>query len=154
LAGYLQAIGGARMGLVLLVLACGSASEDTAVVEDADDGACGEVRTHDLEVRAAFEDASGAPIEGARVTLEERNWAPGTLGEGLTGTDGAVSFAAPGVTDVEGCWGSALDYWLVAEADGFITLEETMNSNLYNAIADGSLVADLRATPLVMERSE
>jgi hypothetical protein len=142
------------MGLVVLLLACGAPAEDTAAVEDIDDGACGEVHTHDLDVRAAFEDVSGAPIEAARVSLEERNWAPGRLGEGLTDADGTVSFAATDVTDVEGCWGSALDYWLVADADGFATLEETMNSNLYNAIADGSLVADLRATPLIMERSE
>ena len=142
------------MGLFLLLMACGAPSEDTAVEEDVDEGACGEVRTHDLEVRAAFEDASGAPLSGVRVSLEERNWAPGTLGEGSTTADGTVSFVAPGVTDVEGCWGSALDYWLVAEADGYATLEETMNSNLYNAIDDGSLVADLRATPLIMEPAE
>jgi hypothetical protein len=134
----------------LWLAACGAPEEAAPTVEDTDDGACGAVRTHTLEVRAAVVDDTGSPLAGVRARLEERNWAPGVLGEGVSGEDGAVAFTASDVTDVEGCWGTALDYWLVLEADGYVPLEETMNANLYNAIADGSLVADLRAAALVM----
>lgn len=134
-----------------MLVACGSVAEqDTAVADLDEGGACGEVRTHDVEIRVAVVDAASVPLAGVGVALEERLWAPDELGGGTTDADGLVVFTAAGVTDVEGCWGTALDYWLVLAADGRETIEETMNSNLYNAIADGSLVVDLRATPFVM----
>lgn len=143
------------MVFVWLLWACGGNAipEETGSEEDSGGGACGEVTTWTVEVRAAAVDPDGAPLSGIEIALEERNWAPGILGAGVTGVDGTATFTAAEVTGVEGCWGTALDYWLVAvdPAGVWADAEDGVNSALYGVIEDGSLDLDLTERPLPME---
>ncbi len=127
-----------------------SSGEDTAVkesAEDTQDGACGDVSTYDVVIRAQVE-RGGRAAAGVRVYLDDRAWELAELGEGTTGADGTVTFTAAGVTSVDGCWGTLLDYWIVAEDTDGATVEDDMNTELFNAIDDGSLEADVTTRPL------
>jgi hypothetical protein len=112
-------------------------------------GGCGDVTTWDITIRAAVIDGdSQAPVEGADVTLYDEAWNPGdTLGTAQTGADGHVELVATDVTSVDGCWGTALDYELIAmtfDKSGVMEL----NSALHAAIDDGTLVVDVTAFPI------
>ena len=134
---------------VLLLVACGVDSSETGETET-DDGACGEVSTWDVSLSGTVESASG-PVAGALVTLEDRGWEPGTtLGSAETEADGGFVIEAVGVTSVEDCWGTLLNYVVVAE-DGDLRGERGINSPLYDAIASGSLEADISGAPLLVE---
>lgn len=140
------------------LVACGGSPEvepdDTGEERD---GACGDVTTWDVDVYAAVTDEAGTPLESVRVALEERLWAPGELGAGTTGADGTVVFQAVGVTSVEDCWATALDYWIVAVPppdSGVGAAEDDFNTDLFNAIDDGSLVVDVRDRPIVLPAVE
>lgn len=146
------------MLLIAWLAACGGTPEkepgDTA---DERDGACGDVTTWDVQVFAKVTDEAGTPRESVRVAVEERLWAPAELGAGTTGPDGTVAFVAEGVTSVEECWATALDYWIVAVPppdSGVDATEDDLNTDLFNAIDDGSLVVDLRERPLVLPAVE
>ena len=145
---------GQRWGaMVALAMAgCGGTSpDDTSPDTVPQGGACGEVTTWDVQVIGLVEDALGNPVEGADVLLEERDWTFGdTFGNALTDAQGRFEFEARDVVSVEGCWGTALDYKLVV-VKGTKTLEEDVNSNLFTAIDQGDLIADLTAFPLVLE---
>lgn len=134
--------------MVGLGACAGPAADDTA---DSSPGACGEVSTWDVTVLGRVEDGMGAPVPGARVVLEDRGWEPGTvLGEDDTDGAGQFEFVAEGVTSVEGCWGSLLDYVVVA-TEGSRQAERGVNQLLHQAIDDGTLEADLSPAPLVLE---
>lgn len=134
---------------LLGLMACGN-DEDSSIPEgdDDDDGACGAITEHDVSVTGVVH-LDGAPVEGVEVRLEERNWHPGlkVFGSGLTDADGLFSFDALGVVSVEGCWGTAVDYW-VAAVDGDRSAEEDVNHGLYNAIFVGPAVLDISSFPL------
>ena len=51
-------------------------------------------------------------------------------------------FAVPGVTSVEDCWATLLDYWIVGELGGE-SGSRGVNNDLYAAISDASLEAEL-----------
>jgi hypothetical protein len=144
-----------RSALPLLALcACG---EEPADEEQEDTGDppgihCGDATTWDVTVRARVEDAAGQGVEGVTVGLDDRGYTYGLLGSGETVATGDVQFVATGVTDLPGCWGIVLDYWLVAYDDaGKVAAEDDMNTELYDAIADGTVLADVSAFPLVVE---
>lgn len=134
--------------LLSLLLAC-SPSKDSAPVEttDSQDGACGAVSTHVVTVRAKVL-VGGQPAAGLRVYLDDRGWEMKSVGEGNTGANGEVEFVADPVTSVENCWGTVLNYWIVAENTDGSTVEDDMNTELFNAIDDGSLVSDVTGFPL------
>ena len=134
--------------LVALLVGCGGEEPEPKDSEatDSQDGACGEVTTHDVVIRAKVSKPGGA--EGVRVYLDDRAWELAVLGEGVTDAAGEVEFTAAGVTSVAGCWGTLLDYWIVAEDGAGVTVEDDMNTDLFNAIDDGSLVADVSGRPL------
>jgi hypothetical protein len=109
-------------------------------------GACGEVSMHALRVRARVQTSQGAPASGVKVALEERNWAPGVRGEGVTDDAGVVAFDATEVVAVAGCWGTAVDYVLAATRDG-ASVEDPVNPDVREAVeGDGEL--DLTERPL------
>jgi hypothetical protein len=114
--------------------------------------ACGEIRVWDLTVRGIVQNEQrvGAPF--ADVWLEDRGWARTTqvLGSGYTDADGVFEIAITGLTDAENCWGTLLDYVLVAEL-GPQRGEDGINTYLFNAVQSGTLVADVSTNPLVME---
>lgn len=132
-------------GLMLMV-GCSGKKESTPKETEDTQAVCGDVTTFDVTVQAKVT-KGGKAASGVAVHLEERNWEPGTLGEGVTKADGTVEFLASPVTSIDRCWATALDYWIVAE-DGADTVEDDMNTELYNAITDGSLKADVRDRPL------
>lgn len=137
-------------GLVLVLAAgCGGGDDsDTGPADTDDGGACGEVTNHDVTLTGVVETAGG-PAEGATVTLEERNWTSGqAFGTATTGADGSFQIDATGIVSVEDCWGTALDYYVVAES-GDLSGERQINSTLFNALASGE--ADLSGAPLLIE---
>jgi hypothetical protein len=131
-----------------LLVGCGSA-EDTGTDDTTPTGACGAVTTHDVNISGVVHDGGGAGADGAVVSLEERSWDPGTLGTATAASDGTFTISAT-ITGVEDCWGTALDYWLVASGDAG-TAEDAVNQPLFNAVDDGSLTADVSGFPLVLE---
>jgi len=130
--------------------ACGD--KDPNPTDDTDeDGACGAVSTHMLTLTASVESETGAPVAEVAVWLEDRGWEPGTIvGQGTTDADGQVMLEALSITSVENCWGTLLDYVLVAEADQGRG-EKEVNHPLYNAILDGHNAADVTAIPIVLK---
>lgn len=135
---------------LLTLLACGPGA--TTETGDSDDGStdCGASEYYDVMVVARVEDAGGSPVEGVEVRIEERNLAR-DFGAGTSDVAGNVSFTASQLESVPGCWGLLLDYWIVASCDGTDCAEDDMNTELFNAIDDGSLVADVSSFPLVVE---
>ena len=124
-------------------------NKDTDVTVDTDDddhGACGDVSTWDVFIRARVVQ-NNANVAGAEVWLEDRGWEPGTiLGDGVTGANGRAEFEAKDITSVEDCWGTLLDYYLVAEK-GDATGEKAVNTYLHSAIDSGQQ-ADITAFPV------
>ncbi|MEQ1505767.1 MAG: carboxypeptidase-like regulatory domain-containing protein, partial [Myxococcota bacterium] len=104
----------------------------------------------DLGVRGIIHASTTAPAAGATVTLEDRAWDPGVLATATTDADGRFSMSVVGLTSVDGCWATLLDYWIVAEK-GTDRGERGVNSELYAAIIDGTLQADLSSFPIEME---
>ncbi|MEZ4238292.1 MAG: carboxypeptidase-like regulatory domain-containing protein [Myxococcota bacterium] len=135
-----------------------AATSDTDTDTDTDtqgttdtDGACGAVTRHDLTLLGAVVLASGGPAVGASVWIEDRAWAvqTETLGTATTDDDGLFTLPITGLTSVEDCWGSALDYVVVAEL-GIQRGERDVNAPLYNVILAGGDTADITASPIEM----
>ena len=128
---------------------CGGGGGDTGEVstDPGPGGACGAVTEWNVFVRGMVTEG-GVPVEGAEARLEERLWTIGdTFGVGVTDASGVFEFQAQDVISVEGCWGTALDYVIVAirgDREG----ERDMNSSLFGAINDGDLEADITAFPV------
>lgn len=115
------------------------------------DGLCGDVSTWDLSIRGRVIDWWDQPYEGAQVYLEDRGWVPGTVMANATvDAQGLFLLEVTDLTSVEDCWGTLLDYVVVATADD-LTVEEGINSQLYGAILDGSLTVDLTSFALELE---
>ena len=130
-------------------------TDSNPVVGDDDDeptGQCGEVSTFDMQIHGQVLKEDGTPAASARVYLEDRAWAPNDtiLGEGTTDYDGHFAFPVPGVTSVEDCWGTLLDYWVVGELGTAERGERGANPDLYASITDGTLIAEL-SFPLDLE---
>ena len=138
--------------VILASVACGS-SDPTDTADTDDQGACGSVSTEIMAVRGIVEREDGAPLEGVSVLLEDRGWNPGTtLGASTTDEEGRFLLENLTITDVENCWGSMLDYVLVA-SQGAQTAEKEINTQLYNAIIDASMEADVSSFPIVLSGS-
>lgn len=135
------------LGVVAGLVGCGGVPADS----DSTDGACGAVTTHDLVVLGRVILSSGAAAGGATVELVDEGWEPGTVvGVTTAQSTGAFSLDAIAVTSVEGCWGSLLDYRLVAERDG-ATGTLGVNQALYAAITDETFQADVSASPITVQ---
>lgn len=114
-------------------------------------GACGDVATWDLQLLGGVARSTGGPASGADVWLEDHGWVPGTvLGTATTDGDGRFEMVITGLTSVEDCWATLLDYRVHAELGSEAT-ERGINTDLFNAIYTGGGVADITAFPLVLE---
>jgi hypothetical protein len=140
------------MGLVVaLTAACSGdpAPSTTPVVADTGSGACGDVTLVDVTIRGQVHDGSGAPVDGVSVVLEERNWRPGELyGQDRSDASGRYEIAAGGLSVVEGCWGTAVQYWVVGEGGGLFG-ERPINAWLEPAITAGQGVVEIDAAIIV-----
>ena len=137
------------LALAALLTACGGeADTGDSVVEEG----CGAEERFDVTVIAKVV-GGGAPLEGIEVVLEERNWEPGEKGMGVTGSDGIAAIEATDLVSIPNCWGTRLNYQLVASdpagvwGDG----EKGVNSYLFNSIEDGSGVAEIVDFPIELE---
>ena len=119
-------------------------------------GACGEPSEVDLALRVSVQGADGSWLQDIDVVLEDRGWTNEQLGGGITNGEGEVEFVASGVTDLPGCWGTMLDYVVLATdpRGDWSAGEKSANSYLHSAIEDGTMEADMRAFPLVMQSGE
>ncbi len=124
---------------------------DTNIPEPDTDGQCGEVSEHTVQVVGVVHDGSGDGAADAAVRLEDRGWNPGTtLGAGTTNAGGEFELDGLAITSVEDCWGTLLDYVIVAERGGQ-RVERGINSQLRASIFDATLDVDLTSLPLVLE---
>ncbi len=147
----------AWIGLLAAGIGCSGGDDDPTPI-DTDDGstggACGDYLETDVEIVGHVESRSGAPVEGADVWLEERNWAPGTIhGSATSDASGNYSFFARDLPIIEGCWGTAVSFYLAGEIEGF-SGDKPMNPPIINAWNDGSLTVDATVFPLVLDPIE
>ena len=141
-----------QLAMILVLAACGNSDE-----QDSDDtdqqGACGEVTVHSLNVSGLvlMSDGSAVGASGVTVSLEDRGWNPGeVLAQVQTNEDGEFLLAEAAVTSVVDCWGTLLNYVVVAES-ALGRAEKEVNTALFNAIRDGESTVDLRDVPLLLE---
>lgn len=129
-------------------------SEPTDTAPDpTDPGACGDVSHWAITLLGRVTLNTGNPAVGAHAWLQDDGWIPGTVvGEATTDDQGRFEMALPNVTSVENCWGTLLDYQLNAEL-GTLAGARGINTDLFNAIYTGELVADTTAFPLQMEET-
>ena len=132
----------------------GDTAPTTTEPEDTEppQGACGDTLYHTVEVLGLVENSDGSPAVGASVQLEERTFEPQVQvwGEGtVTDANGAFSFTAVDIVEVEDCWGTIVDYAIVAQL-GDSSAEDRINSTVRNAVAFGDPV-DLSFFPLVLD---
>ncbi len=126
-------------------------TSETSDPTEPPDGLCGDITEWDLTVVGDIVDWRGEPYDGVEIRLDDRGWVPGTImGTGATDATGRYTLDVEDLTSVEDCWGTLLDYVIVATA-GDLEVEEGVNSQLYGAIADGTLTVDLTIFPLVLE---
>ena len=96
-------------------------------------------------------DGSAVGASEVTVSLEDRGWNPGeVLAQVQTNEDGEFLLAEAAVTSVEDCWGTLLNYVVVAES-ALGRAEKDVNTALFNAIRDGESTVDLRDVPLLLE---
>ena len=132
---------------------CGEPEPAKEDSEDTQDGACGDASYWDITVRAKVQDEGGSPLADMAVELDdESTGATGALGSGTTNPQGLVELLATGVEFREGCVGTLYDYQTIVTDPAGIYGEakEEMDSNLYNATIDGTLIADITNVPIVM----
>jgi hypothetical protein len=147
------------MGRVLLAMLLLGCSEDEAPPETNEDpgppeSQCGEVFDgedgYDVTIDGAVS-IGGAPAEGVAVDLVEMNWERGRVfGSGLSDAGGLFTIDGINLTVVEDCWGTAIDYKIMASLDP-LEAERDVNSQLFNAINDGSLATDISGIPIELE---
>ena len=137
--------------LISLLFGCADESEDSDTIEGGgSSGACGETSRWDVSVVGTVRH-QGEPLEGAMVVLEDRGYNPGeVLGTGVTDTQGGFQFEALEVVSIEDCWGTLLNYFVVAES-GTLYGEKKANTYLHTAIYDESLEADMSGFPVDVE---
>lgn len=129
----------------LSALGCGAEPVET----DDEPGACGAESEHEITVLVRVHQADGRPAQGATVLLEERATRPGVRGEATTDAQGDAELQDLSITSLEGCWGIALDYVVVASL-GEQMAEVAVNPSLFSAISQGEDVVDRRERPLVL----
>jgi hypothetical protein len=135
---------------ILVALAAGCGGEAPEQTDTGEKEGCGTPSLHTVSVVYLVVDSSGNGVSNLEVRLEERAWEPGVLGAGETDGNGNGELLAESVTDLPGCWGTMLNYVVVAsDPSGYYgDAEKPVNSYLFGAISDGSNRADLTAFPI------
>ncbi len=124
---------------------------DDSAGGDGNGGACGAQHDEDFTIRAAVTDAGESPLQGMTLALSD-DTTHDDFGSGVTDADGVVEFVATAVLVIDDCWGTAVDYQLHGSdpLGGYGDAVDDMNTELHNALNDGSMVADVTDFPLVM----
>ena len=138
------------MWIALSFFACAPAESQETGDTGGDLGTeCGETTTYDISIAGRVVDSKGKGLSGMTLYLDDRGQTHSSLGQATTAADGTATFTAKDVTAIENCW-MVLDYWLVAEDPSDVTRtdEDDMNTQLFNAIDDGSLSVDSTEFPL------
>ncbi len=131
---------------LLLLAACGT-DEAPPPTDTEVQGACADPVYFDLEISGLVTDG-GAPAEGVEVRIEERNWEPGTIhGTATTGADGRFTVLATELPIIEGCWGWATGFHVVAQR-GASTAEWGINSVITSAWQQGEAAVELTGVTL------
>jgi len=102
----------------------------------------------DLTLTGDVHDGSSMAV-GVEVRIEERNYETSTQvhGTGVTDDQGRYRIDATALPIVEGCWGWATGFYVVAQ-QGDRTAEWGINSVITGAWQDGEASADLSDVPL------
>ncbi len=118
------------------------------------EGACGDVTTWNVVLTGTVEDAVGNPLVGAEITLEDRGWMPTTvLATDISDGYGAFALDVVGLTSVENCWGTLLDYVVIGSTSEGRVGEDDVNPSLFDAVYVGPLSASM-PVPLVLAYPE
>lgn len=97
------------------------------------------------------QDSAGKAVKNASLALEDRSIPPADeLGTAKSGADGTFTLVANDITDLPGCWLTALDYTLVVDSPAG-AVERFVNREMYTALQDGVDTVDLMSRPLVVE---
>ncbi|MEQ1567570.1 MAG: hypothetical protein ABMA64_18150 [Myxococcota bacterium] len=140
----------------------GSPADSTPTVPDTDtdtetigEGQCGSITRHDVTIRGGVRTPGGGAAIGAEVWLEERNYdiTDKVYGATTTNDEGRFEFVATQVVAPENCWGTLVDYRLMATMPG-AAAESLVNDSLFHAVTDGTLLVDVTNTPLVLEPTD
>jgi hypothetical protein len=143
--------------LVIALVGCASGDTGDPGTADTDttppgltDPECEETVYFDASVRGRVM-RDGVPAVDAVVRLEERFWDPGAVhGSGETDPSGQYDFVATGMPIIEGCWGWATGFYIVAEQDGLYD-DWGINSSVTSAWLDGTAAIDLSGIILQLE---
>lgn len=137
--------------LALIGVGCTREAEETGETGTEPVGACGELGSLSLTVVGRVRDAQENWVSGAEISLEERNWNPGRVyGTAYSDAQGNFTLLADDMPVVEGCWGTAVQYWLVGQA-GALTGEKPMNALFSEAYETGATQVDLGQFPLLVD---
>ena len=136
--------------LVVFFWAC--SPEESEPIDTGEKVGCGDPTAHDVTLYFAVEDTESNGVSNLLVSLVDRSWEPGVLGESETDGQGLGSLLAVGVTDLPNCWGTVLNYVVeVKDSNGYYAdAEKPINSYLHGAIEDGTFEADFSAFPIVV----
>jgi hypothetical protein len=142
--------------LFVVVVGCGGQDTGDSQGTDTEDSTplvdpgCADPVYYDATIRGRVT-RDGAPAAGAEVRLEERNWAPVTIhGSTLSSPTGDYSIVATQMPIIEGCWGWATGFYVVAEQDGLYA-DWGVNSPIVSAWTADESTVDLEAIILALE---
>lgn len=143
-----------RIWWLSVLLACSGNNIDDNKDSGGDDGkhgACGAQHDEDFTIRAAAVDAGGTPLADMTITLSD-DTTHDDFGGGTTNSKGIAEFSAAGVLVIDDCWGTAVDYHIHGSdpTGGHADAVDDMNTELHNALNDGTMVADVTDFPLEM----
>jgi hypothetical protein len=115
-------------------------------------GACGDFTYPDVTILGGVMTPGGDPAVGAQVWLEERNFdfEDTVYGTATTDEKGRFELLATQIVAPEGCWGTLVDYNLMATLND-ASAEDEVNTVLFQAVAGGTFVADITTFPLQLE---
>lgn len=136
-----------RSVLAFLWLGCGEAPE-VSTEPTSTEPLCAEPVFFELTLGGSVTEG-GTAAPGAEVWLEERNWRPTTVhGQGQADAQGRYRFEATELPIIEGCWGWATGFFVVAR-QGDAIAEHPLNSKIVSAWLDGGTQIDV--DPLQLE---
>lgn len=142
--------------LFIAVVGCGGQDTGDSQGTDTEDSTplvdpgCADPVYYDATIRGRVT-RDGAPAVGAEVRLEERNWAPVTIhGSTLSSATGDYSIVATQMPIIEGCWGWATGFYVVAEQDGLYA-DWGVNSPIVSAWTLDESTVNLEAIILALE---
>ena len=116
--------------LLFILAACSSSEPDFIDTGDGGKIVCGDPTAHDVTLSFGVADSEGNGVSNLAVSLVDRSWEPGVLGEGQTDGQGLGSLLAVGVTDLPDCWGTLLNYVVEVSKRGIEEIIEDLEDEV------------------------